>query len=52
MRKQFQGSIDFTLNPNYPKSFGDPEIARAGYAATQQQYEKVIEYLRQHGGNE
>jgi len=52
MRQQFQESIDFTSNPNYPKSFGDPEIARAGYAATQQQYEKVIEYLKQRGGED
>jgi hypothetical protein len=52
MRQQFQGSIDSTFNPNYPRFFGDPEIARASYAATQRQYEKVIEYLRQHGGNE
>jgi hypothetical protein len=52
MRQQFQWSIDATLNPDYPRFFGDPEMARASYAASQREYEKVIEYLRQHGGTE
>lgn len=52
MRQQFQWSIDATFNPNYPRFFGDPEMARASYAASQREYEKVIEYLRQHGGTE
>jgi hypothetical protein len=52
MRQQFQGSIDFTSNPNFSRFVGDPEIARASYLATQRQYEKVIEYLREHGGKE
>lgn len=52
MRQQFQGSIDATFNPNYPRFVGDPEMARASYLATQRQYEKVIEFLRQHGGTE
>src|SRR3954452_22711932 len=52
MRQQVQGSINATFNPNYPKSFGDPEIARASYSASQRQYEEVIGYLKQHGGKE
>jgi ankyrin repeat protein len=52
MRAQNRGSIDFTWDPNFSRFVGDPEVARASYMATQKEYEKVIEYIRQHGGIE
>lgn len=52
MKQQIQGSIDATGNPNFSRFFGDPEVARASYVDTQKEYEKVIEYLRKHGGTE
>ena len=52
MKQQIQGSIDATGNPNFSRFFGDPEVARVSYVDTQKEYEKLIEYLRKHGGTE
>jgi uncharacterized protein len=51
-RVAYQELVDFTAAQNYPRWLGDPEAARAGYVAAQKEYEKVVEYLRQHGGME
>jgi ankyrin repeat protein len=52
MRQQFQQFVELTFRADYPAILGDSEKNRAGNLARVQQYEAVIEFLRQHGGTE